>query len=70
MDCDLLAQQLVKGTLYKGTANDLGSSLKQLVKFLDMMTPSDTEKFKHRLVILERQDGLVAWIALLVPVGL
>jgi hypothetical protein len=60
MDCDLLAQQLVKRTLYKGTANDLSSPFKQLVEFLDMMTPGDAEKFKHWLVILEGENSLVA----------
>jgi hypothetical protein len=60
MDRDLRAQQLVKGALYEGAANDLGSPLQQLVEFLDVVAAGDAKEFKHGLVVLECQHGLVA----------
>jgi hypothetical protein len=59
MDCDLLTQQLVKGALYKGAANNLGCPLEQFVQLLDVVGSGNTKKLEHGLVVLESQDGLV-----------
>ncbi len=61
MDRDLLPQQLDKGALYEGATHDFGSLLKKLIKLLDVVAARNAEEFKHGLVILERQHGLVAY---------
>jgi hypothetical protein len=53
MDGDLLAQQFIEWILNECATHSLGSFLKDLIQFFDMVTPGNTEELEDGLIIFK-----------------
>ena len=62
MDGDFLfAHESEEGTLHQGAADGLGGPRQDSIELFDVIAATDAHKLKHGLIVLEAENGLVAW---------